>query len=299
MTQYLQPKMMEEVIDNLCREIEKKLSGHGEVTFCAISAAREIQKSMAVSNLEASMSKVSLTLSYETDGGYLQIYLHLVDKLMSMHVNNKTDEHFLERLMDLVAAMSVLAGESVSKKMVERIVLYSIAILERVRKRAINFILVLVPHILEHFGEASSDLVSVMEDAVIMRLKDKSKAVRLGAIETSGRFFNVDRNSEKFVLSLLWNLSHDPSAACRSSAVMVLPLNERTVEHFVTRVRDSEKMVRVTALQALAENLDSMSFMSTDMFAEIIRGGFSDRYELNDKFLWFLCSLTHCTTFYE
>ena len=101
--------MPEGLIDALYGELETKLSKNDEATFSAMAMAREIQKNMTVSKLEESMSNVSLASSVpirEVERGNLQAYLHLVDKLMSTHVGK--DEIFLQRVMDLVAALSAL-----------------------------------------------------------------------------------------------------------------------------------------------------------------------------------------------
>lgn len=279
----------------LCGELEKKLSNQDEAIQSVRAMAREIHKTMAISNLEESMSKVFLegedSSTLETDDGVLPIYLHLLDKSISMQ-GTKNDEETAALFMDLVAALSVLSGVSVARALVQRTILHSKAILERVRKRAIAFIGYLVAHVSEELGEDSGDLISMMEDAVTMRLKDKCKGVRACAIEASAPFFDAKCQSENFMHSVLWSLWHDPSAASRSAAVKALPLNKMTIEHVVQRIRDSEKSVRVSSLQALATSLDSVSLMSPDIFAEIIRSGFSDRYVVEDSFL-LLCVFAH------
>ncbi|CAJ1966202.1 unnamed protein product [Cylindrotheca closterium] len=271
---------MEAVIAIICGELEKKLSKKDEVMHSARAMALEIQKSVTVSDLEESMSKVSLVKDDdpfpEVKNGILPIYLRLLDKSMSLQ-STKNDDETLELFMGLVAALSVLSGANVAEALVRRTVLYSNSILERVRKRALVFIGFLVAHVSEELREGSSDLVSMMEDAVVLRLKDKSKTVRISAIEVSVSFLDAKCQSENLLNSLLWNLWHDPSAASRGSAVKALPINEMTIEHVIQRIRDSEKSVRVAALQALTATLDSVSLMSPDTFVEIIRGGFSDR----------------------
>ncbi|KAL3928297.1 MAG: hypothetical protein SGBAC_012710 [Bacillariaceae sp.] len=270
---------MKQVMEVLCGELEKKLSNQDEGIQSARAMAREIHQTMAISNLEESMSKVFLEREDSTpeiDDGVLPIYLHLLDKSMSMQ-GTKNDEETAALFMDLVAALSVLSGVSVARALIQRTILYSKAILERVRKRATAFIGYLVAHVSEELGEDSGDLISMMEDAVMMRLKDKCKGVRVCAIEASAPFFDAKYQSENFLHSVLWSLWHDPSAASRSAAVKALPLNKMTIEHVVQRIRDSEKCVRVSSLQALTTSLDSVSLMSPDIFAQIIRSGFSDR----------------------
>lgn len=272
--------MNRELIEILCGELEQKLLHQDEVNLSSKATARQIQESISISFLEDCMSTISFegqNSTSQTHEATLQVYLHLIDKSVSIQ-NRRNNEDFVKRFMDCVAALSVLSGASVQQELVHRAILYSRAVLERVRKRAVMFMGFLMVHIFEEFGEDLRDLLCIMEEALIVRLKDKCKGVRACAVEASKLFFHTNNNTENLLNTLIWNLWHDPVPANRSIVVRAVPLNESTVWHVIQRVRDFDTNVRLSALQALRANIASVSYMSADAFAEVIRGGFSDRY---------------------
>jgi hypothetical protein len=266
----------------LHKHFEEHQLDEGTLSNSAAARAAAIKKKISVIALNSGVSNLSLEQNASTpciDDTIQFILLQYVDKLMAVNVTSGNRDA-VERLMDLVAAFVVTSSKELGEAIVARTIQFSSVLLERVRGQASIMMGYLAMHISKKRDEWSKEWFEALNDALLPRLTDKSQVVRNSAIRASALFLNEQCDGmgiEDLLDAILWNLWHDPSVANRVAALESLPVIGRTVDHIVTRIRDVKEKVRVQAIEVLRNNLDPLSHMTADHFAEVIRSGLSDR----------------------
>lgn len=158
-------------------------------------------------------------------------------------------------------------------------------------------------------------LYLIMTDFLVKRLTDKTQTVRNVAIHTSclllssildNKLLSTDNDCDEdenenervtniiqtLIESLMWNVTHDPSFANRSSVLQLFPIEKfvnvmsesqlmqdlktLVLETIVLRVRDEKVKVRVDAFDVL-RRVHVQHDLTVEMRCEILRQGFSTR----------------------
>lgn len=226
--------------------------------------------------------------------------LQCVDAAIATAISKDLVES-IDKILELAACFAAQHGH-IANAVVTRAEQFSAVIMERVRSQACK-LLGLCVHFMNEcetktsnndndsfLGSSDQDDASwknkcknAAQQALIVRLMDKSQAVRNEAILACQPFFvdNIDdtpRGEENYDLleALLWNINHDPSVANRMAALRSVPLTVATVDDVIARVRDVNVKVRVEALNVLSSKLATVSF-TPEQYAELVRSGLTDR----------------------
>lgn len=218
--------------------------------------------------------------------------LQCVDAAMAAEISKDSSDS-IDSILQLAACLAAAGNAHLPKALVARAVQFSAVIMERVRTQACKLLGMCVQHLNSSNEEEKTnnddedsdsstwkdECIDVASRAIRSRLTDKSQAVRNAAICACEFFFSeaeiIDVDVD-LLDALLWNLSHDPSAANRISALQSIPITEDTANAIIDRVRDVKVKVRVEALNALRSKV-SINTLSSEQYAQVVRSTLTDR----------------------
>jgi hypothetical protein len=264
--------------------LEQQFEAHqqheGTLTHTASARATSIKKQISVFSLNNAVSSLSLTGKgghEETEEEEVALLLvQYVDAAIALEINSEAQES-VDRVMDLAAALAVILGENTTRVLISRSLLFSSALLERVRGQACQLMGFLASHLSDSCEDWARESLSQLLQALEVSLTDKSQSVRNSAIRSTAHCFADLDAAEDLLETLLWSLWHDPSVVNRMAAVQTVPITSETVDHIISRVRDVKEKVRVQALEVLRTKVDPITHLSQDQFSEVIRSGLSVR----------------------
>jgi hypothetical protein len=264
--------------------LEQQFEAHqqheGTPSHTASARAASIKKQIIVFTLNNAVSSLSLA----GKGGHEEreekevslLLVQYVDAAIALEINIESQEP-VDRVMDLASALAVILGENSTRVLISRSLLFSSALLERVRGQACQLMGFLASHLKDSCEDWAREAFSQLLRALEVSLTDRSQSVRNSAIRSTTHCFADLDVAEDLLETLLWSLWHDPSVANRMAAVQAVPITSETVDHIISRVRDVKEKVRVQALEVLRTKVDPISHLSQDQFAEVIRSGLSVR----------------------
>lgn len=167
----------------------------------------------------------------------------------------KGNKDSIDRILELTAAVTgSQTSVKVVKTVLERVILFTKVVLERLRSGACRFIGIVVAQLMKQSQvNAYAVLLDQASQALLPCFTDKSQAVRQAAVEASGSFFTSQTTHPDLLQALLYAAQHDPSVAIRVAAVRSLPVTLETLDRILSRVRDIKPKVRVAALQVVQQ----------------------------------------------
>jgi hypothetical protein len=218
------------------------------------------------------------------------ILVQFIDATVSTETTSDFQES-VDRVMALVATFGVRYSTQVADMVISRAVEFSTVLLERIRGHACILLGKIAKALLDLRKSAAiaardnSDIdwaeanLELIQDALLPRLQDKGQAVRCQAIDAVGNFFTVPEDAETYgeiLDALLWNLAHDPSVSNRIIAVQSVPVNEKTTDYIIARIRDVKPKVRAEALNTLGTKAKA-SNMTESQIVGVVQSGCSNR----------------------
>jgi len=136
-------------------------------------------------------------------------------------------------------------------------------------------------------ASSSLELIDAIVRALVPRATDKSAKVRLAFCYASAPFASSSSRAgggeegedQDIVTSLLYLAQHDPVIKNRVAALTQMPLNLRTVEPIVARMRDVASQVRVAAAAKLAaDGGNGADVWDAELRAATVQAGWTERY---------------------
>ncbi|CAG9463449.1 unnamed protein product [Pedinophyceae sp. YPF-701] len=193
----------------------------------------------------------------------------------------------VERVVRFVAEFAAAAGEGDEEasaflgNLLERLVDYSDCSNKAVRYRSCQIIAETLQSLSED-ADVSEDTVEAVEQAMVVRLRDKIPQVRAMAVRALHRLLDAGDDDTYADCSLLPRLvdllSTERTAAVRKEIVANLPLCEATVQPLVARTLDVSEDVRASVYHVLAcASNGSMWGLSIADRALLLRRGLADR----------------------
>lgn len=126
--------------------------------------------------------------------------------------------------------------------------------------------------------ELADDLFAQLTETMLIRLKDKTPAVRCRTLRVLRRLQLTDDVNDVVTLAVMAAMKSDSAAAVRTTAVEVIALCEHTKNELCARIKDVKSEVRTATFLRLAEETDVRQF-SSKMRSDILRSGLADRDE--------------------
>lgn len=255
---------------------------------------RELKKGLA--SLELGEAVGSLTLAdnnedvgvSELEEEIGNLLVHFIDATVASDATSDLQES-VDRVMALIAAFGITYSTEVATKIMERAMEFSTVLLERIRGHACVLLGKIAKTLLEMKRNKKNteedlewieDCLEQVLEALVPRLQDKGQAVRCHAITAVGNVFATAEDVENYetvLEALMWSVSHDPSVSNRIAAVQSVPVNEKTLDVIISRVRDVKPKVRAEALHALRTKVEDATELSEQQIVDLIQYGFTDR----------------------
>ena len=135
---------------------------------------------------------------------------------------------------------------------------------------------------LDEDAEIDDDLWDSVVDAMVMRCKDKTVAVRLEAARGLRRLHEPDDLTTTATSELIALIHTDKSKDVRRVALMSLGIDKKTLPHFLQCTRDVQPTVRRAALRVVAESIE-LKALSIAQRISLMQQGLRDRDKMVAK----------------
>lgn len=272
-------------------EAQQRQGQDGRCLLSLEARVSQLKDQLSTLELGEAVENLSLDDSTERKSELEQqvgtLLVQLID--ISIAIDSRSDmQEPLSSVMALIAAFAMSYSTAVADMVISRAIEYSTVLLERIRGHSCILLGTIAYTLAEMQGKKDSGKDEWIEmnlwlviEALMPRLQDKGQAVRFHAIKAAGNFFSAMEKLEAYeemLDAMLWSVAHDPSVSNRVMAVQSVPVNSKTLDVIVARVRDVKPKVRAEALYALSSKSEAVTEMTEQQLVDLIQSGFTSRY---------------------
>ena len=125
-------------------------------------------------------------------------------------------------------------------------------------------------------AEVSDELFEAVEDAMVVRCRDKVPLVRAWALRALFRLQNPLDASDEITVELLRLMATDGSKEVRMAAISTVAPSKHSIKAILARTRDVSEEVRLHALGVLAGKVE-VRWLSISQRASLLQTGLQDR----------------------
>eukprot|EP01038_Epipyxis_sp_PR26KG_P007062 gene7062-9640_t len=197
-----------------------------------------------------------------------------VDKIL---IHPKTTS-VVERSIKFICTFACATDESTLKSILLHINSRLNSSNRFVRQRSCQIISTIMKTLTENGAEISCDLIDNITEKLLLRLRDKIPSVRAWAVQAICPLIDLEDNDDKSLEGVVRLMNSDTSSVVRITALEFIPISQPNLIHIVTRMRDINKDVRLSAISVLTKD-NRIKYLPNNLKCVVISTGLQDREE--------------------
>lgn len=218
-------------------------------------------------------------------------FIHCVKYAMVVYKREPTAERVIEFATRFVVSLSQPSAQADSNgagivaptenMLLDRIFNFLLQV-HGAQEKAVRFrCCQLVSKLLGAMGEDAQiddELYEHLYEAMLLRMRDKSYAVRVQAIQALSRLQDPTNKDCPIVKAYLFLMTCDPNPDVRRTALSVIAVSRKTLHAIMERTRDTKEAVRRIAFMVLNDKV-GVKALSIAQRIDLLQAGLTDRSE--------------------